>query len=355
MYWRAWFAAFGFALSAASAHAQPAVDRDCSDDRGVDRCAAEQQARARALFGLRSIEEHRDSGDQVRRVFYVDGYGRDVVAIAFVRAPGRDPTAYVHFPRREGGPPTPPLEAPVPHEAWVEALGRSASFDRNFEPRPENPDEISICLHSWFYTIEANDPPRANHARASLRRKTEDACEHGPGGAFAWDLQRLALPLFPHCDRLDTDRHRNAASQLAACAALAGDRMAAAEVMNRLAGFHQARRPGEGDRLAGLFAHRARIDWNGLVSDPADLRPENFWLARMAQDEAQGFYHDRIEGLAADRVRVTGTLQRSADGAEGSETAFYRAPVEMIWVFGPAQQFEVESATVGPWERYRPG
>ena len=84
------FVSLLFAITAAApVAAQRPVDRNCSDDRGVDRCSEEQQRRTRQLFSVRSIEEHGAAGDQVRRVFYVDGYGRDVVLIALVRAPGR--------------------------------------------------------------------------------------------------------------------------------------------------------------------------------------------------------------------------------------------------------------------------
>lgn len=233
-------------------------------------------------------------------------------------------------------------------------LRRSENFDRAFVPRPENPGEISICMHSWVYTIEATDPAREHFTRTPLRRKTEDACEDGPAEPFATDLQRAALSLFPHCDRLDPEQHRNPASQLVACASLRGDRMAAAEVLNRLDGFRRARRPEEGNELAGIFAPRARIDWNGVRSNPSDLRPENFWLARMAADGSPAFYYERVEGLTADRARVTAILQRSVDGPEGSDSTYYRAPVEMIWTLTGVQEFQVESVTVGPWERYRP-
>jgi len=341
--------------SAAAAPAQARPDPNCSDDNGVDRCATQRQAQTRALFGLRSIEQHREAGDQVRRVFYVDGYGRDMIVIALVRTPGREPMAQIHFPRRERQRATPPLEAPVSHIVWGEMLRRSASFDRSYAPRAGNPQDVSICLHSWVYTIEANDPARANLAPGSLRRKTEDSCQRGPAAEFAWDLQRAALPLFPHCDRLDPDQHRNPAAQLAACAMLTGDRMAAAEVMNRLNAFRRARRTEDGLLLQGSFAQRAQIDWNGIRSDPGDLYKGNFWLARMASEGSPSFFVQSVEGLAADRVRVAAFLERSVDGAEGSPSTHMRAPIEMIWVFGPAQQFEVESATVGAWERYRPG
>ena len=103
---------------------------DCHDDRLVDRCSAEQQRRVRELFGVGTIEAHRDAGDQVRRAFYVDGYGRDVVAIVFIRPKGGDPALSVHFPREENGRRPEPLRVPVPAAAWQEAIERSAHFDR---------------------------------------------------------------------------------------------------------------------------------------------------------------------------------------------------------------------------------
>lgn len=337
-------------LVATPAAAQREVDSNCADDNGVDRCSAEQQRRVRALFGARSIEEHRDAGDQVRRVFYVDGYGRDVVLISFIRAPGREPMASVHFPRREGQPLRAAFETPVPETVWEDILRRSALFHRRFAapPLPGEGQAVSICLHSWVYTIEANDPRRRTDP-ASLRRKIEDACEDGPGEAFAWEMQSAALRLFPACAALDPDQHRNPASQLAACAILSGDRLAAATVMNRLNRFRSADRPDDAALLAGLFDFdRVSIDWQGtLLSRPA--RPQDFWLQRLAADGAHGLYYDSIEGLSADRVRFRGSLRRSVDAPNEGPTTYYRAPVEMIWVYTGAREYQIESVTVGAW------
>jgi hypothetical protein len=352
-----WTLAF-LLLTVAPAAAQRTPDRNCTDDNGVDRCDAEQQRRTRALFGVRSIEEHRDAGDQIRRVFYVDGYGRDMVLISFIRAPGREPMANVHFPRREGERPRQPFEAPVPHAVWDDVLWRSARFERSFatQPPPPQPGEgqiVTMCIHSWVYTIEANDPRRRSEP-ASLRRKTEDACEDGPGEMFAIELQRAALPLFPACAALDPEQHRNPASQLAACAILSGDRLAAAEVMNLLDRFRRARRPEDSEMLAGIFDFGARFDWQGTQYVSRDAHPENFWLERMAADRAQGLYYDSIEGLSADRVRVRGSLHRSVDLPNAGGTTHYRAPVEMIWVSTSVREFQVESVTVGSWQVQRP-
>lgn len=350
-------ALLGLALSLlqAPAAAQPVPDMNCTDDRGVNRCNADQQRRTRALFGVRTIEELRDAGDQVRRVFYVDGYGRDVVLISFIRAPGREPMAYVQFPRREGQPPIPALEASVPEGVWDDILRRSALFDRNFAVPPPAPPTagegqlISMCLHSWVYTIEANDPQRRTGDPASLRRKTEDACEDGPGEAFAWEVQTATLALFPACAALDSNLHRNPASQLQACSLLSGDRLAAAAVMNRLDRFRRADRPGDSQLLAGIFAFQGvSIDWQGMqLSRPT--QPQDFWLSHMTADGAQGLYYDSIEGLSADRVRFRGSLHRSTEGPAGTNPTYSYAPVEMIWVYTGVREFQVESITVGAW------
>ncbi|HEX8215926.1 MAG TPA: hypothetical protein VF577_00555, partial [Allosphingosinicella sp.] len=92
-----------FVSFAAAAPAQQAVDPNCSDDRGLNRCSDEQQRQMRQLYAVPTIEEHAAAGEEVRRVFYVDGYGRDLILIAFVRSPGKDPEVRVHYPQRPGG------------------------------------------------------------------------------------------------------------------------------------------------------------------------------------------------------------------------------------------------------------
>ena len=348
-----------FLLLQAPAAGSSEGDLSCRGDRGVDRCSAEQQRRVRDLFGVRSIEEHRDAGDQVRRVFYVDGYGRDLLLISFVRAPGREPMASVHFPRRDGRTP-PALEASVPEAVWDDVLRRSASFDRSFTvlpPPPSRPGEerlLTACLHAWVYTIEANDPARLTGDPASLRRKTQDACGDSPGEAYAQEVGQAALPLFPACAALGSSPFRSPVRQLAECAILAGDRLAAAAVMDRLGRLGRADGIEDAVLISGYFASGARIDWNGTRSGPRDFNLDEFWVARMATDHVAFFTPERVEGLSGERVRVTGFLERTDQVPAGSEPTYSRAPVEMIWVFPPVRVFQVESVTVGPWRAYRP-
>lgn len=334
--------------------AERVAERNCRDDRGGDRCA-EEQRRVRELYGVPSIEEHREAGDRVYRVFYVDGYGRDLILIAFVRTPGRDPTLWVHYPQRAGGPGSEPLQAPVPQAVWDEVAERSANFERSYAaPAGEDPALRSICLHGWVYTIETVGR-RRGRPPVEIRRKTENACEDGPGSAYAQEVYRLALPLVPHCAALDPEQHRSAATILATCQTLHGDRLAAAEVLNLAAAFRRIGGPEDAHRIANRFAHETVIDWNGERYRGSGYRAREFWAARLDQDTGwTNLLIERVEGENADRVRLTGTLSRSVDTPQGRSAGTETARVEQIWVRDHNGDMVVESATVGPWELYRP-
>ncbi len=281
----------------------PAVDRDCRDDRMIDRCAEADQRRMGALYGLRPIEEHRDAGDRVRRVFYVDGYGRDVVAIAFVRAAGRDPAVFVHFPRRAGEAAPAPFEAPVTQAVWDDLIFRSALFDRALIPVPTPDNVIPICMHSWLYAVEASDPARSQYERATIRRATHNSCGPSLAQAFAIEAQRAALPLFPACNRLDPEQHRNPASQLAACRLLSGDRVAAAEILNLAGPFRRVSTREEAGLIYGRFAYDATVDWNG-ARNTGDGSAMAFWIERVLAEGRPSLFFESVEGISADEVRL---------------------------------------------------
>lgn len=340
---------------AAPAAAQDRPDPECGDDRGVDRCAPAQQAAVRTLFGVQPIEAHRDAGDQVRRAFYVDGYGRDVVAIAFVRAPGRDPEVRVYFKRAAGMSDLSPLVAPVPPESWDHLIERSSHFDRRLVPLPPPPadsGEIVVCLHSWVYTVEAADPARSETEPATVRRRTEDACADGLTKVFAQELYRAALPLLPHCALLDPRHYRTPANQLAACGALGGDRQAAARVRNRAEALFRIDGTNDLATIAPLFDYRSSIDWNGARSARGDVdSAARFFLARAVEAGRNSFYLDSIEGLSAGRVRLRGGFVRFVPVPGQGEATAEAARAEMIWEAEYEDHFQIRSVTVGPYER----
>lgn len=326
---------------------------DCRDDDMVDRCSPRQQRKVRRLFGVKSLEAHRDAGDQVRRAFYVDGYGNDVVAIAFVRPKGHGPTLFVHFPRRGDEERIEPLQAPVPQDVWDSVLDRWRDFDRKRQgPQPptkvSDPDVVmTLCIHSWVYTVEATDPALAGSRPATLRRKTEDACDNGLAEAYATELQRVAVPLLPACARLDREMHRNEATLLSACRLLRGDRLAAAEVMNRLDELRRVDGPEEAPEIAGLFARHAEIKWAGESLDRKDGAAAA-WARRIAEGGRTILYYDSVEGESADRVRFLGQFSRYVEDGERS----LQARVEQIWVREDGE-FRIERAIVGPFEPER--
>jgi hypothetical protein len=298
---------------------------DCQDDRGVDRCKPEEQRRIRALYGVKAIGAHRDAGDQVRRAFFVDGYGRDLIAVEFIRPKGADPMLRVHFPAKAGEERVPTMTAAVDGGRWSDLLRRSTLLDRGPLPPRETENPV-ICLHSWVYTVEASDTAGAPGQAGTVRRRTEDACNYGPTAAFASELAAMAVPLLPPCALLDRDQHRNEAALLASCRYLRGDRLAAAGVLNRLDALRKVRKQEDLALLRPLFGPRASIDWAGEVH--AGGNSAAFWLRKVEEAKAH-FYVEEVMGETADRVRVRGRLYRSV--GEDEATRSEAAKAELVW------------------------
>lgn len=343
-------AAILLAASAAGASAQAPADRRCTDDRGVNRCNDEQQRRMRALYGVPTIEEHQAAGEEVRRIFFVDGYGRDLILIAFIRSPGRDPELRVHHPRTEGNASTEPLRAPLSQEALDDIALAARHFDRSFVPLPVAGP--IICSHAWLYQVETVERTRNPRQPTEVRRKIEDACDDGPTGSFAREAAERALALLPYCSALDRDHYRNAPTILATCRILHGDRLAAAEVLNLSHAFRQLSGSRDAPRIAAHFAHEAEIFWAGETWRGAGYRAGEQWTARLGQSPyPTNMYVQRVEGETGSRVRVTGQLSRTADVATGDGSGSETATVEQLWVRDINGEMRVERATVGRWRR----
>lgn len=330
---------------------EPPLEKICRGKRGVDRCAA-MQRELQELYGVNSIEAHQAAGDQVRRAYFIDGYGRDLVGIAFVRTAGRDLTVWVHFPRRPGDSPREPIQAPVTKAAWEHVLERSSLFDRVLVPLPNVPEEdgsITVCTHAWGYAIEATDPPDAgpDSKQRPPRRRIGNACEDDLVADYATELARSAVALFPACMALDRQHYRNDASRLAACGRLRGDRIAAADVLNSASEFREPREPEDLPALARLFANEAVIDWPGSAASSV-RDPAKAWLAKLKEARVYHFFAESVEGLSRRRVRLLGWLVRTQQGADDGRVE--RAPVEQIWALTQSEDYEVESVKVGPFE-----
>lgn len=222
--------------------------RGCGDDRGNDRCDPEEQARMHALHRIVSPQEALEQKIQMRRAMFVDGYGRDIVSVTFLRAPGESPRVSVAGPIRAPYDPPAELSAPVSHDVWIRVLGDSEHFNRDLVSE-EGGGDLQICLHGAFTVVEAVDPPRrppnlvfsadalsgeievreAELRPGRVRVDAESACASGLAVPYAYKLARIAVESLPQCATLDPDDHRGNPNLLAACQRLRGDRMAAGE------------------------------------------------------------------------------------------------------------------------------
>lgn len=224
-------------------------DRGCGDDQGTDRCASEIQRRMRELYGIEDVEALSAQGVTLRRTMIVDGYGSDVVAITFKRAPGRSPTVEILTPRRSGEPALQPLLTVVGQDTWNQVLAASQDFDQQLvRELPERKDPLlSLCLHSWFVVVEAVDAARLDQSvfgqhtsPAEIRRDAEDTCGDGLASRYAFELARMAREQLKECGSLRVENSRNDAALLSLCHRLGGDRMAAGDAYNFLEKLRRA-------------------------------------------------------------------------------------------------------------------
>ena len=192
----------------------------------------------RELYGLADVETLSAQGVALRRAMFVNGYGLDIIAITFSRAPGRPPMVEVAVPRQDAGPMPQPLAAVVPQDTWNQILDASRDFDQQLarELPASRKGLENICLHSWFVVVEAVDPAHLSQrvvgqheVPAKIRRDAEDACTQGLAMRYAFELARTAREHLPECSSLHVDDFRNDADLLSLCQRLGGDRIAASD------------------------------------------------------------------------------------------------------------------------------
>lgn len=324
------------------ATAAPAKDR-CGDDDGNDRCSAAEQEKMRRLYRLESIATHANA--QVRRIFFISGYGNDTVAIEFVRAHGRGPVVRVHFRHIDGMTDLSPIEKELNLSQWSDVLALSRDFDKSFagpaKAKGKDSDEaITMCLHSWVYWGEAIDPG------GKPRSVVDNACNDPPVETFAWQAAKMAIAAFPHCDLLDRSLGRNDAALLASCSGLAGDRLAAARVFNEAKGFRFLDDK-QGGTLAELAGYQVKLDLQGTAY--AGKEAEAAWDGLVADGNTY-YYWDEARGIDSETVKVVGGVIRRGKAEGGSDDQ--RADVSMTWE-EDGGQFEIKSITVGAFRPYR--
>ena len=328
----------------------PSAARTASDPcrRPLDRtaCFVRHEREWLDLYGLAPAEAHRARGDEMRRALFVDGYGRDLFAIVFLRTAERPPTVTIHRPRGRNATGAPQqISAIVPLDQWEDVLAGGRYFDRALVPLPPPRDgSITLCTHGSFYVVEATSRSQYEEGNR-LRRRAENGCDYGLAAEYASFLARAAARLFPSCQLLLRDG-RPAQQVLDTCSRLTGDQIAAAEAYRQLDELRAAERAEDLAGVRRLFESGAVVEWTDDRTFTRATAAET-WLAGVGGMGRANFLFDGAVGQNARRVRMTGVMRRWVEGAAAAGT-WYEAPASQTWTrVEDYSEFRVERISVG--------
>lgn len=330
----------------------PVWDRTCLDDNGRDICAERTRADLLQRLGMATAEDEAAAGVEAYRAFFVDGYGRDMPAMAFERRAGMGPVSVIYG---FGGS---RLEVPISAKTWAEVVAEGRFADRQLvEPAVEaGAPPPAPCLHAWNVSVEMTNSPVSRWQTEPVRRRFESACNGALTTRYAFFLAEQSLKAQPHCQALSENQQRNAITMLGTCLMLRGDRVAAGSAFD--AKNYGGPRYGVDPLQAGNWRAwlgtngSPRLDWNGeiVVTDRGmnNLVAE-FIVARLREHPSLRFQPASYEGLTSKQVRVTGVAQYGV--GEGVQATQMRANYEQTWVWDPnLSDWMVSNWTVGPFE-----
>lgn len=322
------------------------ADRNCRDDNGTDRCAAENHAALLGSLGMHSIEQELANGVEVYRTLQIDGYGRPMAGVAFERRTGASPQVVIY------GPDGARMTAPASLADWRKIQGDASLADRQLAPLSQGTNDIGICLHAWVSTVEIANGAERGAPDGKVRRRTESACGGGLTSRFAFDLAARAIKAFPECDVLDPDDHRNDATRLRTCVGFRGDRLAAAELMNQI-----GQTVGPGDDLNTPLAwmrsfggpDRITFDWAGQKIEGRGTYRNNpvvaFVVEQRVQHPSLRGYMTTFDAVSSTRVEVGGYLHRDGEGDSRENAAF-----RQTWAWDRnSLNWKLQSWTVEPF------
>lgn len=316
----------------------PARD-PCLDDNHRNICNPAVRSEVLEKLGLVSIEEEAATGAQVYRVRFVDGYGRDMPAIAFVRRPGHDPTVEV------SGLDGQQLRGAVSQKDWNRVVVEARFADRDLQPLPKN-EELNICLHSWAVTVEMANAVSGRNQQGIVRSATQNACSDNLTVPYGFELAQIAYESLAPCAMIDMNQTRNHVTALSTCMRFSGDRFTAASLYNlynRGGPRYALDRTDAGIWRAYLGTNGSpRLNWDG--QEVQTDRARNNLVAEFIADQIKakpqmGFHPENYVGLTGRKGEITGHI---TDG-NGSK-AHYR----QTWIWDPnLSSWMLESWTVG--------
>jgi hypothetical protein len=320
---------------AAAPAGQPAHRSGCYSRLSDPDCDAYRIRRQEWTYGLPSLDRLTAQGVQVRRVFFVDAYDRDLGALSFTRRAGEGPHVAFQSPglRATG------LAGPVPLGVWNRILERWREFDR--EPFTAPP--ATVCLDSWEFFVEATDP--GGRARSARRRRALDMC---PRPDYVFWLAEQAVALFAPCNLLDNQD--DPVTRLSICAAFRGDRMAAARAFLSL-DFLRRASPSEAlAALQSILDEGVVLNWRGDIvrgAEPARLR----WQRGLSETPQAEFEWSEVIGINERQIVIRGSFHYDLRNSNEAFVATYRAPVTIRATGDGAGDFRINELSVQSFRR----
>lgn len=329
-------------------------DRNCLDDNNRNICAPAIRAGMLSRLGMTPVEDEAAAGVEAYRAFFVDGYGRDMPAMAFERRPGKGPVSVIYG--FEGA----RLETPVSAETWNRVVAESAFADRELvDIEPQNdPSRIGprICLHAWVSAVEMSNSRPDGRTIMPVRRRSENGCNGTLATRFASFVAVESLKAQPHCQSLDQQLQRNAVTTLATCLGLSGDRISASSLMAQVRNGS----PRYGLDQSDPYVWRAYMGTNGsprliwgdevVVTDRgSNNRVAEFIVARLGESRRLTFEPQKFNGTSAREATVEGVVIRAVGDTDPLTVT--RASYRQTWVWDPNLSYwMVAEWTVGPFE-----
>ncbi|WP_260482387.1 hypothetical protein [Sphingomicrobium flavum] len=327
-----------------------AIQPNCTDGYSTDRCDPVVQAKMLEDYGAKAAAAFDNPNADMRRVFFIDGYGRDIILIEAVRVGEAEPEITI-YSRVFDRPATSHFTAPLSQRQWDRVIRQSENLDRAIYRAPTTDEQgeelFYFCLHGWHYWGQSV-------SKGKIVNSVENSCNtDSVVERLAWDLADIALDAMPECAALDEANYVNDATRLRFCLQLGGDRLAMAQAMNDanpilFDHFH------EGTTRAIDFSTASR-----LVIEEDELTAAKFvrtWQGIHDAEKEVSFGWNTVTATNADTAVITGLLHwndeiETVEGkdrfkADGRDVTF------ILRRDSSDAKFRLDEVSVGPEYRY---
>lgn len=307
--------------TAAAARASGPV---CPDVFGQDFCDADRMAARHGRFDVPTAEVLAGQGFEGVRVFWVDGFSRDLPLVSVLRPPGAAARLDVRIPTDAA-----PRVMDQPTSPWTWEV--SQTLARMALAAPEAVSEDQMCLHAWSARIEVI-------AGGKVTTRVRSLCSGDALFEGADALSVRALDVMPGCDGL---LGRTWADRLATCSIIGGQKSwDAVEVANLLQGrVFEDYPPDEAasvdediprSDVSRMFGPNATMAWAGSPPVKGPDAAADLWRRKL-NDETFLRIEPRSIEAGPYTVIVRGVISYS-ESPDDKPAQRFEAPFEQRWL-----------------------